>query len=226
MDAALAFLACYIQDVWPILQSSLRYVTDPKYFHQTPWSGITSLPISISCIFLRKLKITVHEHWQFDCSMFKLNLLEQNNNKDAEDDAWPLWDQIAYKKKKRVTLFPTQKLGLGGLVLLNHWWSTDQQLPVDLHRQSYCIITLTFLWTCPGLQSKKAILGVFTLCNFQFSQFSELQVSTFLRNIYIRRKVLNKGLIFWFPWTLQQDFKCCWNCQKRKMCVIVLQMIT
>lgn len=134
--------------------------------------------------------------------------------------------KLLTKKKKRVTLFPTQKLGLGGLVLLNHWWSTDQQLPVDLHRQSYCIITLTFPWTCPGLQSKKAILGVFTLCNFQFSQFSELQVSTFLRNIYIRRKVLNKGLIFWFPWTLQQDFKCCWNCQKRKMCVIVLQMIT
>lgn len=101
MDAALAFLACYIQEVWPILQSSLRYVTDPKYFHQTPWSGITSLPISISCIFLRKLKITAHEHWRFDCSMSKLNSLEQNNNNDAEDDAWPLWDKTAYKKTQQ-----------------------------------------------------------------------------------------------------------------------------
>lgn len=117
MDAALALLACFIQDVWPILQSSLRYVTDPKYFHQTLWSGITGLPISISCIFLRKLKITAHEKWWFDCSISKLYLLEQNNNKDADDDVWPVLDIIAYKKKL-CYLFPTQKLDLEEIVAL------------------------------------------------------------------------------------------------------------
>lgn len=31
--------------------------------------------------------------------MSKLNSLEQNNNKGAEDSAWSLWDEIVLKKQ-------------------------------------------------------------------------------------------------------------------------------
>lgn len=224
MDSALAFLAHYIQDVWPILQSSLRYVTDPKYFHQTPWNGITSLPISILCIFLRKLKITACEHWSFDCSISKLNSLKHNNNKGAEDSAWSLWDKIVFFKKHYLISSSGVKSGkIGALKTLMNYRST---IMLQLLQQSYCIIRLIFPWTCPGLRSKRAIFSIFTLCNFQFSQFSELQVSTFFEKHVSQKKILDRGLIFWFTWTLQQDFKCCWKCQRRKMCVIVLQMIT
>lgn len=201
MDAALTFLAYYIQDVWPILQSCLRYVTDPKYFHQTPWNGITCLPISILCIFLRKLKITAHEHWWFDCSMSKLNSLKQKNKKGAEDDAWSLWDKIVYKKKKSY-LISSSEVRSGKIDALKTLMKYRSTIMVQLLQQSCCIITLTFPWTCPGLQSKRAIFSIFTLCNFQFSKFSELQVSTFFEKHVSQKKILDKGLIFWFPWTL------------------------
>lgn len=65
---------------------------------------------------------------------------------------------------------------IGDLKTLMKYRST---IMLQLLRQSYCIIRLIFPWTCPGLQSKRAIFNIFMLCNFQFSQFSELQVSAF-----------------------------------------------
>lgn len=197
MDAALALLACFIQNVWPILQSSLRYVTDPKYFHQTLWSGITSLPISISCIFLRKLKITAHEHWWFDCSISKLYSLEQNNNKDAEDDVWPVLDIIANRKKKKEKncyLFPTQKLGLeeiGVLKPLIKYRSSSRPLSGELLR---CYTDWHFPEPAQVSEAKKqlSVSSQRVIFNFLYSLSSKLVFV--LRNMYVRKKDLNKGL--------------------------------
>lgn len=163
--------------------------------HPEMESHVCQFPFCVSSLENWKLQLMSTGDLIAQCP----NLIHWNkkNKKGAEDDAWSLWDKIVYKKKKSYLISSSGKID--ALKTLMKYRST---IMVQLLQQSCCIITLTFPWTCPGLQSKRAIFSIFTLCNFQFSKFSELQVSTFFEKHVSQKKILDKGLIFWFPWTL------------------------
>lgn len=162
--------------------------------HPEMESHVCQFPFCVSSLENWKLQLMSTGDLIAQCP----NLIHWNKKPRKVQKMMPgLCETKLFTKKKSYLISSSGKID--ALKTLMKYRST---IMVQLLQQSCCIITLTFPWTCPGLQSKRAIFSIFTLCNFQFSKFSELQVSTFFEKHVSQKKILDKGLIFWFPWTL------------------------
>lgn len=166
--------------------------------HPEMESHVCQFPFCVSSLENWKLQLMSTGDLIAQCP----NLIHWNKKTRKVQKMMPGLCETKLFTKKKSYLISSSKVRSGKIDALKTLMKYRSRIMVQLLQQSCCIITLTFPWTCPGLQSKRAIFSIFTLCNFQFSKFSELQVSTFFEKHVSQKKILDKGLIFWFPWTL------------------------